>query len=408
MTITRIRALARSAFPLALLAAFSLATSCSAGRVQGGPAARARSVPVTVDTVASKDFPIQIVAIGHAESYQSAAVKPQVEGQLVSVLFTPGQEVRMGDALFKIDPRSYQAALDKSEAMLAKDQALEALAANDEAKTRSLVQGGFATTEQLDTAHANAVSLQSQLKADEAQVEYDRLQLAYCTITAPISGRTGALQVDVGNIVSANSTVLVTINQISPIYVSFSVPEQSLAELKRYAAGGAVKIAATIPGDGARPLEGRLVFIDNAVDSSTGTFLLKGSFDNREGRLWPGQYANLVLTLATQRDATVIPTQALQSGQNGQFVFVVKADRTVEMRPVAVARTIGAEAAIADGLKAGETVVTDGQLLLVPGMAVDIRAPVGQASAPAVAPAAASPTEASAASAGPKAIVRRG
>jgi multidrug efflux system membrane fusion protein len=363
---------------------------------------------VTVDTVASKDFPIQIVAIGHAESYQSAAVKPQVEGQLVSVLFTPGQEVRMGDALFKIDPRSYQAALDKSEAMLAKDQALEALAANDEAKTRSLVQGGFATTEQLDTAHANAVSLQSQLKADEAQVEYDRLQLAYCTITAPISGRTGALQVDVGNIVSANSTVLVTINQISPIYVSFSVPEQSLAELKRYAAGGAVKIAATIPGDGARPLEGRLVFIDNAVDSSTGTFLLKGSFDNREGRLWPGQYANLVLTLATQRDATVIPTQALQSGQNGQFVFVVKADRTVEMRPVAVARTIGAEAAIADGLKAGETVVTDGQLLLVPGMAVDIRAPVGQASAPAVAPAAASPTEASAASAGPKAIVRRG
>ncbi|HET7839717.1 MAG TPA: efflux RND transporter periplasmic adaptor subunit, partial [Rectinemataceae bacterium] len=345
--------------------------SCAQASRPTGPAARA--VPVTVGLVAQKDFPVELTAIGHAESYQTAAVKPQVQGQLESVLFTPGQDVKAGAELFRIDPRAYEAALGKSEAILAKDQALETLARSDEAKTAELVKTGYDTQEQLDTAHANAQALKSQVDADRAQVDNDRLQLAYCTITAPISGRTGALQVDVGNIVSANSTVLVTINRLSPIYVSFSVPEGALAEVKRFSGTAGLRVQARVPGDGAAALEGRLVFIDNAVDSSTGTVLLKASFDNADGRLWPGQYANLMLTLNTERNATVIPTQALQTGQGGQFVFVVKGDRTVEMRPVTVARTIGSEAAIAAGLRPGETVVTDGQLLLVPGAPVEIR-----------------------------------
>ncbi len=365
------RARARRAGLLTALTVFFVCVACSPGRKQGG--AVARSVPVTVETAEKKEFPVQLTAIGHAESYQSVAVKPQVAGQLVSVRFTPGQNVAKGQLLFEIDSRAYEAALAKSQAMLAKDQALAAQAAKDESKARDLVQKGLSAQEDLDTAHANAASLQSQAKADEAQVENDRLQLDYCGITAPIAGRTGDLQVDVGNIVAADTTVLVTINQLSPIYVTFSLPEQSLSDIKKYSAAGSLKIQATAPGDESDPLTGDLAFIDNTVDSSTGTFVLKGRFANLDGRLWPGQFANLIVTLGSQPDATVVPTQALQSGQGGQFVFVVKDDKTVEMRPVTVSRTIGAEAAIAQGLKPGETVVTDGQLLLVPGAPVDVR-----------------------------------
>jgi multidrug efflux system membrane fusion protein len=345
--------------------------SCAPAPSSQKPAARA----VSVDAVKAeaKPVPVELNAIGHAVAVQSVTVKPQVSGQLQQVFFREGQEVRKGDALFEIDPRPYQEALNKSEAVLAKDKALAEQAVSDEQKYAELLKKNFVSQEQYDQYRANAASLRNQVKADEAQVANDRLQLEYCTIASPIGGRTGNLMVDAGNIVQAGSTALVTINQIAPIEVSFSLPEQNLPDIQKYSAAGTLKAEAIIPQDEQRPIEGSLSFIDNQVDSSTGTFILKARFPNLERRLWPGQYVNVVLTITVQRQATVIPSQAVQAGQNGQFVFVVKPDQTVETRPVTVAGTVGEEVAIAKGIQPGETVVTDGQLLLTPGATVQIK-----------------------------------
>jgi membrane fusion protein, multidrug efflux system len=355
----------------AVLGALSVAVSCAPDPRPQRP--NARPVPVTAGTVTQQALPVQLTAIGHAVAFETVAMKPQVTGQLVEVTYKEGQDVRKGQVLFRIDPRPYQDALNKSRSMLARDQAMEAQAEQDEQRTASLVTQKLAPQEQLDTAHSNTISLQAVVKADEAQVESDQLQLTYCSIVSPVDGRTGDLQVDVGNIVQANTTVLVTINRIAPIFVSFSLPEQNLADVKRYMTAGGLKIQATLPGEESAPLNGTLTFIDNTVDSTTGTFALKGTFTNADRRLWPGQYVNVTLTVTTQSDAVVVPVTALQSGQNGQFVFVVKPDRTVEMRPITLARQVGPLAAISEGLKPGETVVTDGQLLLVPGATVDVK-----------------------------------
>ena len=335
--------------------------------------AGARAVPVTVGTVTQQALPVLLTAIGHALPFETVAIKPQVNGQLVEVAFKEGQEVRKGQVLFRIDPRSYQDALNKSRSMLARDQAQAAQAEQDEQRTQSLVDQKLAPQEQLDTAHSNTLSLQAAVKADEAQVESDQLQLTYCTVTSPIEGRTGDLQVDIGNIVQANTSVLITINRLAPIFVSFSLPEQNLSDVKRYMAAGDLKVRATITGEESTPINGTLTFIDNTVDSASGTFALKGTFGNADRRLWPGQYVNVTLTVTTEKDAIVIPTAALQSGQNGQFIFVVKSDRTVEMRPLTVARQVGPLAVISAGVKPGETVVTDGQLLLFPGATADVK-----------------------------------
>ena len=250
--------------------------SCGPGRgTQRGPA---RAVPVTTGTVTQTALPVILSAIGHAVPFETVAMKPQVTGQLVAVTFKEGQEVRRGQVLFRIDPRPYQDALNKSRSMLAQGQAQAAQAAQDEQRTQQLVEQKLAPQEQLDTAHSNTVSLQAAVKADEAQVESDQLQLTYCTIVSPVDGRTGTLQVDVGNIVQANTTVLVTINRLAPIYVSFSLPEQNLSDVKRYMAGGGLKIQAAVPGQESTPVTGALTFIDNTVDSTTGTFALKGTF----------------------------------------------------------------------------------------------------------------------------------
>jgi membrane fusion protein, multidrug efflux system len=364
----------------AVLGALAVSLSCAPA-----PRARpnARPVPVTVGTVIQQALPLQLGAIGHAVAFETVAMKPQVTGQLVEVEFKEGQEVHKGQVLFRIDSRPYQDALNKSKSMLARDQAQAAQAEQDEQRTAQLVTQKLAPQEQLDTAHSNTISLQAAVKADEAQVESDQLQLTYCSIVSPVDGRTGDLQVDVGNIVQANTTVLVTINRISPIFVSFSLPEQSLSDVKRSMSAGGLQIQATLPGEESAPVTGTLTFIDNTVDSSTGTFALKGTFANADRRLWPGQYLNVVLTIGVDAHAVVVPAVALQSGQNGQFVFVVKADRTVEMRPVTLSRQVGPLAAISDGVKPGETVVTDGQLLLVPGATVEAKpaaAPAAQAS----------------------------
>jgi membrane fusion protein, multidrug efflux system len=340
------------------------------GQGQGGPAA---PVPVTIGEVVQKPMPVEVSVIGTVEAYSSVQVKSQVQGEILSVHFKEGDDVKKGDLLFSIDPSPFQAMLEQAEANLAKDKAQAQNAQQELKRYQDLVKRGIATQEQFDAAEASVASYQASMRADQAAIDNAKLQLGYCSITAPISGRTGAVLVYAGNLVKVNDVPLVVINQISPIYVTFAVPEAQLPEIKRYRAAGTLHVQASVPNDTGAPADGTISFVDNAVDPTTGTIKLKGTFPNQDHRLWPGQFVNVVLTLTTQSDAIVVPAQAVQSGQQGQYVFVVKSDQTVESRPVELARTLGNDAVVAKGLKPGETVVTDGQLRLVPGSKVSIK-----------------------------------
>ncbi len=361
---------------LVLAALLAISVSCSSGVKK--PQTTQGPVPVTVATVVLENVPIRVSAIGNAEAFATVTVKPQVSGQLTSVLFTEGQDVRKGQRLFTIDPRPYEQALKQSEALFAKDNALAQQATADAAQYASLAKQQFVSQDLSDHYRATATAQAATAQADEALVENARLQLAYCAIASPIDGRAGSLLVDEGNVVQANTTPLVTINTISPIYVTFTLPERSLSDVRSAFAQGEMKVEA-LPSDGGKePSEGTLVFIDNSVDSASGTFLLKGLFANRDERLWPGEYLTVVLTLGVQRDVPVIPAHAVQEGQNGEYVFVVGPDRKVESRPVVLSHTVGDEAVIAKGLQAGEIVVTDGQLLLAPSALVEVKGTTAQ------------------------------
>jgi multidrug efflux system membrane fusion protein len=289
------------------------------------------------------------------------------------VFFKEGQDVKQGDLLFKIDPRPYDAALKQAEATLARDLAQAKNAAEQAKRYEILVQKDYVSRDQYDQLRANADALAAAVDADKANVENSRLQLAYCTIRSPINGRVGSVLINKGSVVKANDLVMLTINQMAPIYVTLSVPEQSLSDIKRYMAAGKLKVDAVIPGDEQRPARGVLTFINNAVDTATGTIQLKGTFENSDRRLWPGQFVNVVLTLTTQRNAVVMPSAALQAGQQGQYVFVIKPDLTVESRPVVITRTFNDLAVVDNGVTPGENVVTDGQLQLIPGTKVEIK-----------------------------------
>ncbi len=331
-------------------------------------------VPVTVGVAAQKAVPLQINVIGNVEASSTVAVKAQVGGTLTKVHFTEGQDVKKGALLFTIDPRPYEAALKQAEAIFARDRAQYENARAEERRYAELVKKGYVSETQYEQVRTNAVALEAMAQASRAQVENAQLQLAYCTIRSPFSGRTGSLMVYEGNLIKANAdTPMVTINQIQPVNVSFAVPEKTLPEIKKYMAGGALKVQALLSKDDKNPVEGRLTFIENAVDTATGTIKLKGSFANSDRKLWPGQFVNLLLTLMTQSNAVVVPTQAVQTGQKGQFVFAVRDDATVEARLVVVSRTFGEESVIESGLKAGERVVTDGQLRLTPGAKVEVK-----------------------------------
>jgi len=344
--------------------------ACSPGNSkQMGP----RPVPVVVGDVVRKDVPLQVKTIGNVEAYNTVSIKALVGGEVEGVYFREGQDVRKGDLLFKIDPRPYEAALKQAEAALARNLA-QAKNAEEQAKRYEiLVQKDYVSKDQYDQLRANADALAAAVEADKANVENSRLKLAYCTIKSPINGRAGTVFINAGNVVKENDIVMTTINQITPIYVTFSVPEQHLSDIKRYSARGGLKVEAVIPGDEKRPAQGELTFIDNAVDSTTGTIKLKGTFENRDKRLWPGQFVNVALTLTVQKGALIVPSAALQTGQSGQYVFVVKPDYTVESRPVMVKMTLTDESVVEEGLKAGEKVVTDGQLRLVPGAKVEVK-----------------------------------
>ncbi len=331
-------------------------------------------VPVSVGAAVEKSVPLQISAIGNVEASSTVAVKAQVGGTLIRVHFTEGQDVKKGDLLFTIDPRPYEAALKQADAIFARDRAQFENARAEERRYAELVKKGYVSQTQYEQVRTNAAALEAVVQSSKAQVENAHLQLAYCTIRSPFSGRTGSLVVYEGNLIKPNAdTSMVTINQIQPVNVGFAVPEKTLPEIKKYMAGGALKVEALLSKDDKNPVQGKLTFIDNAVDNATGTIKLKGSFVNSDRKLWPGQFVNLLLTLMTQSNAIVVPTQAVQTGQKGPFVFVVKEDATAEARPVVVSRTVGEESVIESGLKAGEKVVTDGQLRLTPGAKVEFK-----------------------------------
>jgi multidrug efflux system membrane fusion protein len=350
-----------------------LTTRCSSnGQQKGAPGAGPAS-PVSVASVTGMDVPLQIRAIGNVEAYSTVQIKALVGGQMIGVYFKEGQDVKRGDLLFKIDPRPFQIGLEQAEANLTRDRAQLKNADDQVKRYADLAQKDYVTKEHYDQLVVNAEVLRASVKGDEATVDNARLQLEYCSIQSPIDGRTGSLMVHPGNIVKANDTIsLVVIYQTSPIYVSFSVPEQNLPLIKKYMAQEEIKTAAVV-NEKENPIPGVLTFVDNAIDTTTGTINLKASFPNTDRALWPGQFLNVVLALTVEKNLLSIPSQAVQTGQNGQYVMVVRSDMTVESRPVEVERTYGENAVIRSGLKLGETVATDGLLRLAPGSRVVIK-----------------------------------
>lgn len=330
-------------------------------------------MPVSVAKAVQKTVPIELTAIGSGEAYSTISIKAQVNAVLEEVHFKQGDFVKQGDLLFTLDARPFQAALDQAQANLARDKAQAELNEVQAERYAKLLDAGVTPKEQYDQVKASAVAQEAAVQADEAAVQAAELQLQYCQIYSPIDGRTGALQVYPGNIVKQNDVpILVVINQITPLYVDFSIPEQYLGPVKKYMALGKLRVDAIAYGDTAAEA-GYLAFVDNTVDSNTGTIKLKAAFANPDHRLWPGQFSTVSLRLAEQEHATVVPSQAVQTGQSGDFIYVVGQDMTAQQRPVKVARTIGAESVISEGVAAGETVVTDGQLRLIPGVKVQLR-----------------------------------
>lgn len=365
----------------ALFAVLFMAALSGCSGERKGPSQK-EQVPVTVAAGVQKPVRVELRAIGSVEASNSVQIKSQVTGQLMRVHFTEGKDVKEGDLLFTIDPRPFEMARTQAEANLVKDRVQLENARTEARRYAELFQKGYVSREQYDQFQTSSDALEATANADKAAVENAKLQLSYCYIRSPITGRTGSVLVDLGNMVKANddNKYLVAIYQIQPINVTFAVPQQHLAEVRARMAGGPLRVDAVIPGESRPVAAGALTFIDNSVDTKTGTITLKGTFENKDRALWPGLYVDVVLTLKVEPDAIVAPSEAVQSGQSGQFVFVVKDDLTVESRPVTVSRTVDREAVITKGLKPGERVVTEGQLRLVPGTSVEIKTPEPQAS----------------------------
>jgi len=351
-----------------LLAVLTILAGC-AGK-KGGPP----PVPVIVGKSAVQPEPLSLNVVGTVEPIEAVAVKAQVGGVVTQVNFIEGQDVSAGQLLFQIDPRSFQAALNAATAQMSRDSSQAANAEIQATRYSDLVQKDYVTQEQFDAVRTQAEALKATVRMDEAAVEQARLNLGWASIAAPISGRTGSLLVKKGNIVRANDLPLVVINQIRPIRVSFAVAENQLPLVRKYAASKPLEVhVKTSRTDGRPEAMGRLGFIDNEVDASTGTFNMKAVFPNEDSSLWPGQFVDVELVLAVEPHALTVPAGAVVTGQDGTFVFVVGSDNKAEKRPVKVNRTLDAITVIDEGLKAGETVVTDGQMRLVPGATVEIK-----------------------------------
>lgn len=361
-----------SAVSLLFLAAGTLlASGCSSQKAQS---ASPNAVPVTVAPAVEKTVPVELRAIGTVQAYNTVQVKSQISGELTGVFFKEGDDVKQGQLLFTLDPRPFEAELKRQEATLARDQAEAANARAQATRYAKLVEEGVVAREQYDQYRTQAEAMEAVAQAGKNAVENARLRLAYTKIYAPLAGRTGSLLVHRGNIVKENDekSVLVTINQIAPIYAEFAAPERFLPLIKAQASASKLKVQAVAPGETA-PEEGTLTFVDNTVDPATGTIRMKGTFSNPSRRLWPGQFVDVALRLAERPNAVVVPTQAVQTGQQGQFVFVIKADMTAEQRPVKAGDAVDGGTVIEQGVQPGERVVTDGHLRLVPGAKVELR-----------------------------------
>ncbi len=397
MTATRL-------WKIVVLLALPGALSACSDRANGTPARQARPaaplpVPVGAADVVERPVPIQVTAVGNVQAYTTVAVRSQVAGQIDQVHFTEGHDVKRNDLLFTLDQRPFLATLAQAEAALRQREAevlqAEANLARDSAQLensrtqerryRTLVEKELVAREQYDQVRTTLAAMEATVNAGRAAIENAkasanasraavdaaRVQLSYTVIRSPMDGRTGNLMIQRGNVIKANDdNPLVIIAQIRPIYVSFAVPERYLGDIKRYQSGGPLQVDARLPDD--RHVKGDLTFVNNTVDATTGTIQLKGTFANADAALWPGQFVQATLTL-TSEPAVIVPSQAVQAGQQGSYVFVVKPDLTVESRSVEVGRRLEREVVITRGLRAGERVVTDGQLRLVPGARVDVK-----------------------------------
>lgn len=352
-------------------AAVTMLTGCANEKNQRtGPP----PVPVLAEDAVTADVPIRVRTIGTVEAFNAVSVTARVSGQILRVGFSEGQDVRAGDVIFQIDPAPYQAALDQAQANLERDQARLANAEADVVRYTDLVRGGYVTKQEYDAIVSTAAAAKATVRADQAGVTSARLGLDYCTVRAPIAGRSGNLLVKQGNMVTANSAVsLVTINQVAPIYVRFTIPEQQLSDVRRYSQIGTLAVEASLPGDSAAVYYGKLTFIDNAVDEPTGTILLKAIFANENQALWPGQFVEVGLVLTTLTNATVVPAAAIQTSQQGEYVYVVRPDGTAEQRSVVQGTKLDDRVVVLKGVEPGEKVVTDGQLRLTPGARVAIK-----------------------------------
>lgn len=361
----------RTRLPLiALLALAAAGCTAETATPPGGPP----SVPVVVAKVESRDVPLEIDAIGNVEAVSTVAIKSRVEGQIEAVHFEEGSEVRRGRLLFTIDERPFRVALAQAEAALARDRARLRKAEEDVKRYAGLVDKEYVTREQYDSVVADAEALRATISADEATVEGAKLDLSYCEIRSPIDGRAGTLSVREGNLVKANADdPLVTVRRTRPIYVTFSVPESRLDDVRRKQAEGALVVEARPRGAGGAPRIGKLDVVDNAVDERTGTIRLKALFPNEDGELWPGRFVEVALRLEEERGATVVPKTAIQNGQKGTYVWVVGADSTAASREIVVERDWSDWSVVSRGLEPGETVVIDGQLRVSQGAKLEAK-----------------------------------
>ena len=352
------------------LAVAALLTGCSRKIPPASPA-----VPVSVAQVTQQTLPLELSSFGTVEANMSVTIKSQVAGILTAVHFKEGQEVSKGDLLVSIDSRSFEAQLKAAQGNLEKDEAQLKNAKKEASRQTELLKKGYASQNDYDNSVTAVDALKATVDSDKAAVEDAEVQVDYCSIRSPINGVIGAISIDQGNLIKEKDVPIATINQISPIKINFTLPEQYLSLIRKYMAGNTLEVIAKIPdAEGQEPVRGSLLFIDNSVD--TGTIRLWGISKNEKRVLWPGQFVNVVLNLAQEPNVIVVPSQAIQNGQQGQFVYVVKADNTAEVRPITVQRTAN-NSSVVEGVEPGETVVTDGQLRLVAGTKVQIKETTG-------------------------------
>jgi membrane fusion protein, multidrug efflux system len=360
----------RISAPAVLIALFALTSGCA--KQHAAPPARPPTM-VSVAKVSQKTMPVEVTAVGNVEAISTVSIRAQVPGEVQAVHFKEGDFVTKGQVLFTIDPRPYQDALAQANAALARDKATGVYNRAQAERYKTLFDQGVVPAQQVDSYVSAADASDAVLNADEAAIKTAELNLEYCTITSPIDGRTGTIMVKAGNLVKVADVPIVVINQVNPIYVNFTVPQQYWPDIKQHVDQGTLHVMATIPQDPGPPMDGTLTFVDNSVDPTTGTIHLRGTFENRQNRLWPGLFVSVLLTLSEQPNTTVVPAQSVVTTQQGSYVYVVKSNNTVEQRTIVPTRTVNGDTVVDKGLQPGETIVTDGQVNLIPGAKIEIK-----------------------------------